>query len=63
MRNNLTPAVTQRIKALSWAWKSSAAWKRYDAEMTDNPEEALACRREAMAYEACAYNLDSWVRE
>lgn len=52
-----------RLIALQHAFNSSAAWKRNDAEMTDDPAESLACRREAQAYESCAGNIQAWIRE
>ncbi len=60
---NLETAILYRARALVLSWKSSALWKQYDAEMTDDESEKLASRREACAYSTCADQLEHLNRE
>jgi hypothetical protein len=34
----------------------------HDAEMADDENEAIACRREAQSFETCAANVEAWIR-
>jgi len=47
-------AIRLRITALYHNCMSSAAFKREDALKTDDENETITLRREAMAYEPCA---------
>lgn len=56
-------AARHRLAALAASWRSSALWKMHDAEMADDEDEAIACRREATTFEICASNVEAWIRE
>jgi hypothetical protein len=34
----------------------------HDAEMSDDENEAIACRREAQSFEVCASNVEALIR-
>ncbi len=55
-------AARHRLAALAMSWRSSALWKMHDAEMADDENEAIACRREAQSFEVCASNVEAWIR-
>lgn len=55
-------AARHRLAALAMSWRSSALWKMHDAEMADDENEAIACRREAQSFEMCASNVEAWLR-
>ena len=55
-------AARHRLAALASGWRSSALWKMHDAEMSDDENEATACRREAQTFEICAGNVEAWIR-
>ena len=55
-------AARHRLAALAMSWRSSGLWKMHDAEMADDENEAIACRREAQAFDACASNVEAWIR-
>lgn len=55
-------AAEHRLRALSLGWRSDAQWKDYDAELEVDANEQIALRREALAYGACAAQLDEFVK-